>query len=43
MATGTAGNEGPTAEQQMINALGLQVASLQATVAKLATVNGGAA
>jgi len=33
----------PTAEQQMINALGLQVASLQATVTKLTTTNGGAA
>jgi O-glycosyl hydrolase len=42
-ATDIAGSEGPTAEQQMINALGLQVASLQATVTKLTTANGGAA
>lgn len=33
----------PTAEQQMINALGLQIVSLQATVTKLTTANGGAA
>lgn len=33
----------PSSEQQMINALGLQVANLQATVAKLTTTNGGAA
>lgn len=36
-------SDGPTAEQRMINALGLQVASLQATVTKLTTTNGGAA
>lgn len=34
---------GVTAEKQMINALGLQVASLQATVTKLTTTDGGAA
>lgn len=33
----------PSSEQQMINALGLQFASLQATVTKLTTTNGGAA
>jgi O-glycosyl hydrolase len=42
-ATGIAGSDGPTAEQQMINALGLQVASLQATVTKLTITDGGAA
>ena len=36
-------SDGPTAEQQMINALGLQVASLQTTVTKLTTKDGGAA
>lgn len=41
-STGTT-SVGPTAEQQMINALGLQVASLQATVTKLTTTDGGAA
>lgn len=35
-------NPGPTAEQQMINALGLQVATLTATITKL-TADGGAA
>lgn len=39
-ATGTT-SDGPTEEQQMINALGLQVASLQETVTKLTTTNGG--
>jgi len=33
----------PSSEQQMINALGLQVASLQTTVAKLTAKDGGAA
>lgn len=33
---------GPSSEQQMINALGLQVASLQATVTKITTKDGGA-
>lgn len=33
-------NPGPTTEQQMINALGLQMASLQATVSGITTTGG---
>lgn len=43
LADGVTESNSPTTEQQMINALGLQVANLQATVAKLTTADGGAA